>query len=190
MNGPPLPPWKRLPAFNLPRESTFNLNVTTPVRIAKGDPMRAALIIGIGGVSNSSMTISYPIPIAFGTVTITSAIPNAVVSTDPGVTTSGGLVLNPVLGPLIIDYPRWGALVQQPWYAVSLGSGPLLTVIELSMMDWPESPALPDPIAQLNGGKYADPFARRARRNGRVVLYGNRWREWPAPSPYSLPDEQ
>lgn len=188
MSDSTLPPWERLPHFFTPVETVVALGAG-PVLLIKGDPMRVFLAFGIAGIAGSQTVLNYPIPIAYGIVSITSALPNMVVSTNPNLTTQSGFALNPIFPPFVVDARTWGPAVTLPWYGRSGGSGPLVTVLSISMRDWPEDQTLPPSIIQdTDNGKFTNRYVRPAGGNGNVHVYSNRWRQRQAGSPYDLPD--
>ena len=188
-------PWDRLPAFNLAVESNFSIQ-NIPVLIAKGDPMRTLLAFALSGAIGANVSLPLPIPIAFGSIgipvafgaqSVTIALPTIAVSTNPNVTSNQGFLISQLNPPFRVDVERWGVAVTQPWYAI--GTGPpfvQLTVIAVSMREWPESSTTPNLIQQVDNGDFKNVDAGRTQRTGRAKLYGNRWRQRQAPSPYDI----
>lgn len=180
-----LSPWDRLSAYRVPVTSNYTMT-GAPVLIAKGDPMRDTIVVSLAGLGNITTTISYPVPVAFGVVTVNFGVANAIIGVDPNLNANGGLIINPVNSPYVIDYGRWRALVQQPWYAFGTAFGAIVTVITLSMQDWPESPQVQSIISDTDKGVYRGRYAGRTASARRAKLYGNRWLQRQTISPYDL----
>lgn len=79
------------------------------LQVAPADPLRWAILFFLG------------VPGAAANITI-STLANVSVS-------GGGIILSTSQQSLQLSYRHWGALVQQPWYAISQAAGTLLDVI-------------------------------------------------------------
>lgn len=109
-----LPPWYVSALFKPPRitNPTPSGGVDT---LVPADGTRYAIIIGVG-------------PTVAGNISI---LPSS------AVTTSFGYGVNAQNSPFVVSQELWGPTVQMQWFWTTGGVGPGITVIELSLLEWP-----------------------------------------------------
>ncbi len=148
-----LAPWDISPYFRTPVEETFSVGMT-PVQVAKGDPMRWAIL--------------FSCPSSFN---------QARISTLPNVAATGGVSIGSnSQGPTILTFDLYGPMVQQAWYAFG-GAAAFVTVITQSMTQWPGAvPAgMDNMIVRADRGDFKAPYNIYKAPPPRSRLYGYRW---------------
>ena len=187
MNGAPLPPWDRLPAYTQPVETSYPVNTTSPIQIAKGDPMRVAIIFALGSGGAALVSTTFGVPIAFA-LSISITLPAITVSTIPGQSSANGILLPPTGVPLVLKAKEWGPLVTLPWYALASMAGSFfVTVITQSMLKWPETDGVKLLTPEVYNGAFGQMANGSAGRSRRCKLYGNRWGNRQTASTHGLP---
>lgn len=112
-----LPPWDANRWFFLPKESVVSLGVGAVAPLCLADPMRVGLILAD---PNRGQTLwMYGIT---NTVSATEGI---------GYPTNGM--------PMMITHHEWGPLCQMQWFGFAPTGNVNVTVIELTLRDWPQS---------------------------------------------------
>jgi hypothetical protein len=129
-----LAPWDELSYFSLPTINSFDVSGLTAVQVTSANPMRVGLILNAA---------------AGGTVWF---------STDPAVDASGnrGIGLTNQTTPLILIHRHHPGLPQQAWFAVGGMPGVKATVMEITMLRWP------DPMEGLSARRRLWSYFRRS----------------------------
>ena len=187
MNGAPLPPWDRLPAYTQPVETVYSLTGSAQL-VAKGDPMRVALVFALPIQQFTTNVITVPVPIAYYAQSFSVQFPTVFISTNPAFGTGQGIVMSPLNAPLVITPDKWGPLCQAPWYALGQpGTGASVTVITVSMLKWPETDGVKLLTPEVYNGAFGQMANGSASRSRRCKLYGNRWGQRQTASNHGLP---
>jgi len=111
---PLLPPWDQMSYFQPFQVASFALAVAPPQQIAVADPNRVLLVISGNAAVGNEITVS----------------------PDPSMLDGVGIILNPGMPRLVIDWATFGSLVNQAWYG-TCGGGATTFVLSLSLKQWP-----------------------------------------------------
>lgn len=112
-----LPPWHVAALFDQPVISSVSLGGTA-TEVAPANGRRWALIFAVA-------------PAVAGQIGV---LPSSAITTTNAIPVSASVL------PLVISQDVFGPMVQMQWFGISGGIGPAITVIELTITQWPDDP--------------------------------------------------